>query len=47
MTKGKTPSKGTREEKRKDGSPNKRPHSKVQNAQWGALRINMKPRTHH
>jgi hypothetical protein len=27
--------KGTREEKRKDLIPNKRPHPKVQNAQWG------------
>jgi hypothetical protein len=35
----KTPGKGIREEKRKDWSPNKRPHPKVQNAQWGALRI--------
>jgi len=31
--------------KRKDQSPNKRPHPKVQNAQWGALREkNMKLR---
>jgi hypothetical protein len=30
--------KGTREEKRMDQSTNKRPHPKVQNAQWGALR---------
>jgi hypothetical protein len=33
--KEKPPSKGTREEKRKDQSPNKRPHPKVQNAQRG------------
>jgi hypothetical protein len=31
--KGKTPGKGTREEKRKDHSPNERPHSKAQNTQ--------------
>jgi hypothetical protein len=38
IIKGKTPDKGTREEKIKDGSPNKRQHSKVQNAQWEAPR---------
>jgi hypothetical protein len=50
MKKGKTPGKGTREEKRKDPNPNKRLHLKVQNTQWGALRReNMKPKTetHH
>jgi len=31
--KGKTPGKGTREQNRKDQSPNKRPHSKAQNTQ--------------
>jgi hypothetical protein len=31
-------SKGTREENRKDLSPNKSPHPKTQNAQWGAHR---------
>jgi hypothetical protein len=35
----KTPDKGTREEKRKDPSPNKRPHPKVQNAHWGTYSI--------
>jgi hypothetical protein len=29
----KTPGKGTREEKRKDQSPNKRSHPKIENAQ--------------
>jgi hypothetical protein len=38
INKGKTPSKRTRETKRKDPSPNNRPQSKVQNPQWGALR---------
>jgi hypothetical protein len=38
IIKGKTARKGTREEKIKDGSPNKRQHSKMKNAQWGALR---------
>jgi hypothetical protein len=33
LNKIKTPSKGTREEERKDQSPNKRLHLKVQNAQ--------------
>jgi hypothetical protein len=32
LKKRKTPGKGTREERRKDQSPNKRPHPKVQNA---------------
>ncbi len=49
INKEKTPVKGVkgaREEKRKDWSPNKRPHSKVRNTQWGALRgENMKPKT--
>jgi hypothetical protein len=37
--------KGTREEKRKDQSPNKRPHLKVETTQWGALgEENKKPR---
>jgi hypothetical protein len=31
-----TPGKGTREEKRKHQSPNKRPHPKVQNTRWVA-----------
>jgi hypothetical protein len=39
---GKTPVKWTREEKRKDWSPNKRQHLKVQNAQWGAVREEIK-----
>jgi hypothetical protein len=30
------PRKGTRGKEKKDISPNKRPYSKVQNAQWGA-----------
>jgi hypothetical protein len=34
------------EEKKKNQSPNKRPHPKVQNAQWRALKgENMKPKT--
>jgi hypothetical protein len=33
----KRPGKGTRKEKTKDQSPNKRLHPKVENAQWGAL----------
>jgi hypothetical protein len=37
----KTPSKGTREEK-KDRSLNKRQHLKAQNAQWGAARGGIK-----
>jgi hypothetical protein len=37
----KTPSKGTREEK-KDRSPNKRQHLKAQNAKWGAVRGGIK-----
>jgi hypothetical protein len=47
MNKGKTLDKETREEgKKKDQSPNKRPHSKVKSAQWGALRgENTKPKT--
>jgi hypothetical protein len=46
INKGKTPSKGTRKEKRKDQSPNKRTHQKAQNAQWGAQRGEIKkPRT--
>jgi hypothetical protein len=46
MNIGKTPGKGTREEKRKDRSPNKRPHPKVQNTQSKALiEENSKPRT--
>jgi hypothetical protein len=36
INKGKTLGKGTREEKRKDQSPNKRLHPKMQNEQWGA-----------
>jgi hypothetical protein len=36
LIKGKTPSKGTREEKRKDQSPNKRPHQKAQNCTMGS-----------
>jgi len=36
IIKGKTPSKGTREGKIKDGSPNKIHHSKVQNTQCKA-----------
>jgi hypothetical protein len=40
------PSKGTKEEKGKDSSPNKKAHPKMQNAQWGALRgENTKPKT--
>jgi hypothetical protein len=35
--KEKTLGKGTREEKRKNQSPNERQTSKVHNAQWGAL----------
>jgi hypothetical protein len=39
-------SKGTLEEKRKNSSPNKRPHPKEQNAQWGAIRGEItEPRT--
>jgi hypothetical protein len=46
INKGKTPSEGTREEKRKDLSPNKRPHLKLQNTQCEALRgATTKPRT--
>jgi hypothetical protein len=32
----KTPNKGLREKKEKDWNPNKRPHLKMQNAQWEA-----------
>ncbi len=39
INKWKTPNKGTREENRKDPSPNKRPQSKVKNAQWGTYSI--------
>ncbi len=50
MNKGKAPSKGTREEKKKDQSPNKRTHPEMETSQWGALiGENRKPRTqtHH
>ncbi len=39
--KGQTFDKGTRKENRKDQSPNKILHLKVQKTQWGALRGEM------
>ncbi len=50
INKWKTPGKKMKEEKRKDQSPNKRPHPKVQNTQWGALKEktqNLGPKPHH
>jgi hypothetical protein len=51
MNKGKTPGKGTKEEKKESTKvQTKKSRSKVQNTQWGALREeNTKPRTytHH
>jgi hypothetical protein len=44
--KEKHPTREQEKKKRKDPSPNKRPHLKVANTQWGALRgKNTKPRT--